>query len=394
MRKPQTLFNVAAEEPLYADEAPRGVRLGRFAVQPSIDVSWVRGDNLLQSSEAPFIDNGYMVRARVTAALLEAVHDVKLAYEARYRDFQDFTLEDKLTHLVDVSSELELTPTTAARVSNHFAHGAFESQEFDPGGEIVASTDPFYRNYTEAVLGFEFSERLGAEINGSYNAVEFAEGSTDFFDYRTAGFGGTFLYELSPLTSLLGEYVRTVTPQPLERPIAGSVADSFLVGLRGELTPMIRGQIRAGYATQRFDYAGVPQDFSGFVADASLTRDFGESAALTLRAGRRTSPSSFHENGYYLSNYARAQFITPIARNFRLTVSGALYLNDYPVAAENDVIRDDDIFSGGAGLAYFFTPLTYLSMDYRHDRRNSNIELFAYRSNAIHVMVGFGFLNR
>jgi hypothetical protein len=130
------------------------------------------------------------------------------------------------------------------------------------------------------------------------------------------------------------------------------------------------------------------------VADASLTRDFGEMAALTALVGRRTSPSAFEENGYYVSNYGRVQFISPFARNFRATFTGAFFLNDYPVADGSGVIRNDDILSAGAGLAYFFTPLTYLSMDYRHDQRNSNIELFAYRSNAIQVMVGFGFLNR
>ncbi|MGH9389135.1 MAG: hypothetical protein ACRD1Z_05915, partial [Vicinamibacteria bacterium] len=238
VRKQQTLFNVAAEEPLYSDEAPVGVRLGRFAVQPSIDASWIRGDNLLQTTEAPFIDRAYMVRGRVTAKLLESTHDLKLAYEARYRDFQNFALEDKLTHLVDVSSELELTPNTKARVGNHFVHGSFESQEFDPGGEVVASTDPFFRNYTEAVLALELSERFGAEISGNYNIVEFLDTSTEFFNYRTQGFGGTVLYDLSPLTSLLGEYIHTIIPEPIERPQAGSVSDMFLVGLRGELTPM------------------------------------------------------------------------------------------------------------------------------------------------------------
>jgi len=394
VREQQTLFNVAAEEPLYSDEAPVGIRMGRFAVQPSIDASWIRGDNLLLATDAPFVDNAYMVRGRVTATLLETVHDLRLAYEARYRDFKEFTLEDKLTHLVDLRSGIELTPSTKIRIGNHFVHGSFESQEFDPGGEVVASIDPFYRNFTDAVLALELSERFGAEISASYNVVEFIDTTTEFFDYDTKGFGGTFLYDLSPLTSVVGEYVHTLTPEPIDRHQAGSVADMFLVGLRGEITSMLRGEIRAGYATQRFESATVAQDFSGFVADVSLTRDLGEVAALTARAGRRTNPSSFDENGYYVSNHGRVQFITPFARNFRMTLTGAFFLNDYPVADASGVIRNDDILSAGAGLAYFFTPITYLSMDYRHDQRNSNIETFAYRSNAIQVMVGFGFLNR
>jgi hypothetical protein len=206
--------------------------------------------------------------------------------------------------------------------------------------------------------------------------------------------GGALLYDLTPLTSLLGEYNRIVIPEPLERPEAGSTGDMFLVGLRGELTPYLRGQVRAGYAFQRFENASLPQNFSGFVADASLTRDLGEASAITAELGRRTNPSAFEENGYYASSYGRVQFITPFARNFRFTATGVLFSNDYPVADPSGVSRDDQILSGAVGLAYFFAPLSFVSFDFRHDRRNSNLDAFTYRNNALQLMVGFGFLNR
>jgi hypothetical protein len=394
VRKQETLFNLAADDAYADDEPVRGIRLGRFDVQPSIDVSWVRGDNLLFASEGPFVDNAYLVRGRVVASLLDSVHDLKLTYEARYRDFKSFELDQKFTQFIELSSRLELTPTTSAEISNHFVRGSFESQEFDPGGEVVASTDPFFRNYTKGVFSFDFSERLGAELSGSYNVVDFLNPSVDFFDYRTASVGGAFLYDLSPVTSLVGEYERVVIPEPLERPEAGSVANMLLFGVRGELTATLRGEVRAGYSIQRYQKALVPQDYSGLVADASLTRDFGESAALTAKLGRRTNPSAFGDAGYYLSNFGRLQFISPFGGNFRFTATTALYYNEYPVASANGVFRNDNIFSGGIGVAYFFTPVSYLSFDYRHDRRNSNLDDFVYRNNALQVMVGFGFLNR
>jgi hypothetical protein len=275
VRERHTLFKVASEDPIYQEEASAGLRLGRFVLRPSVDASWIHGNNLLLESAEPFVDDAYLVRARLNARLLESVHDVRLTYEARYRDYQNFDVEDKLTHFFDVSSNLEITPATSARVGNHFVHGSFESQEFDFGGEVVGSTDPFYRNATEAVLSFEFSERLGAELSGSYDTVEFREDATEFFDYDTRALGSAFVYDLSPILSLTGEYARVVTPEPRERPMAGSVADLFLVGLRGELTPMLRGEIQGGYSKERFEHASVPQDFSGFVAEASLTRDVG-----------------------------------------------------------------------------------------------------------------------
>jgi hypothetical protein len=394
VRQQQTLFNLAADDAYAADEPARGIRLGRFDVQPSIDVSWVRGDNLLLASDGPFVDNAYLVRARVVASLLDSAHDLKLAYEGRYRDFKNFELDQKFTQFVELSTRLEVTPTTSAEISNHFVHGSFESQEFDPGGEVVASTDPFYRNYTNGVFSLHFSERLGAELRGSYNVVQFLNPGPDFFDYKTATAGGAFLYDLSPLTSLVGEYERIVIPEPQERPEAGSVGNQFLFGVRGELTETLRGEVRAGYAVQKYQKALVAQDFSGFVADASLTRDFGESAALTAKLGRRTNPSAFGDSGYYVSSFGRLQFITPFARNFRFTASTSLYANDYPVPTPDGLFRNDTIFSGGLGVAYFFTPLTYLSFDYRHDQRKSNLDEFVYRNNALQVMVGLGFLSR
>jgi hypothetical protein len=269
-----------------------------------------------------------MVRGRVTATLLESVHDLKLGYEARYRDFR--TSPSGQAHPPGGrGSELELTPNTRARVETTSCaeHSSRRSSIRWRNRRLDRS---LLSQLHRGGLAIDLLERFGAGISGNYNVVEFLDTSTEFFSHHTQGFGGTFLYDLSPLTSLLGEYVHTITPEPLDRPQAGSVADMFLVGLRGEITPMLRGEIHGGYATQRFDFATVAQDFSGFVADASLTRDFGERAALTGRAGRRTNPSAYDENGYYVSNYGRVQFITPFGRNFRMTLTGAFFLNDYP----------------------------------------------------------------
>ena len=75
------------------------------------------------------------------------------------------------------------TPRSSLTFGNHFVHGAFESQEFDPGGEIVANTDPFFRNRVEGIFAMELSERLGGEVSGSFNRVEFTDPVTEFFSY-------------------------------------------------------------------------------------------------------------------------------------------------------------------------------------------------------------------
>ncbi len=395
VRDRQTLFNIAPVEDTFARESVAGIRVGRFALQPSVDASYLHGSNLLLRNQDRFADNALLVRGRLAAVLLDSVNQVTLVYEGRYREFEQFQLEDRFTNVFDVKTKLETSPRSSFELNNHFIYGAFESQEFDPGGEIVASTDPFYRNMTDGTFAVELSERLGAEISGSFNRVEFLEPDSDFFSYDVTTIGGGVLYNLSPLASLVGEYRNTRTRPDPSRPQAVSDGHLVLFGMRGEITALLRGRIRAGFAKQSFTQGAIPLEYRGFVADVRLTREFGEQTALSFTLGRRTTPSAYQENGFYVSNYATARFVVPLAEKLRLSANGLLFGSDYPLAAfDTGIERQDKSFGGAIGISYFFTPLSYLSVDYRHDRRSSNLDEFGYRNNAVQIMVGFGFLPR
>jgi uncharacterized protein (PEP-CTERM system associated) len=85
----------------------------------------------------------------------------------------------------------------------------------------------------------------------------------------------------------------------------------------------------------------------------------------------------------------------PLSDKLRLSTNAVIFGNSYPlVDTSTGIDRHDKALSGAAGVSYFFTPLSFLSVDYRHDRRDSNLEQFSYRNNAVQFMVGFGFLTR
>ena len=390
----QTLFNIMpiVDGPR---QDVRGIRLGRFAVAPSLAASYVRGSNLLLQSEDVLDDRALLVQGHIVASLLDSLNTLKLVYEGRYRDFESFELEQRYTHVFDINTSIATSPRSTFAISNHFVHGSFENREFDPGGEVVGNTDPFYRNSTDGTFSMDFSERLGAEISGSFNRVEFLEPDSDFFSYDASSLGGAVVYHLSPLSSIVGEYASTRTRPDLARPEAASDGNVVLVGLRGEITALISGHVRAGYASQTFTEGATPQSFRGFVTDGRLTRQFGTETTLVFGFGRRTNPSAFQENGFYTSNYGTARFVAPIIEKMRFSITATYYGNRYPLSdIPTDSNRLDRTLSSAVGVSYFFTPLSYFSIDYRHDRRHSSLERFAYRNNAVQFMIGFGFLNR
>lgn len=357
--------------------------------------SYVRGTNLLLQSEDVHDDSALLVRGRIEATLLESLNTLKFVYEGRYRDFERSELKQRYTQVIDINTSIAASPRSTFAINNHFVYGSLEDREIDPGGEVVGNKDLFYRNITDGTFSTDFSERLGAEISGSLNRVEFLEPHSDFFSYDASSLGGAVVYHWSPLSSIVGEYARTRTRPDITRPEAASAGNVLLVGLRGEITALLSGHIRAGYASQTFSEGETLQSFRGFVADGRLTREFGTDTALDFGFGRRTNPSAFQENGFYTSNYGTARFVIPIIEKMRFTVAATYYGNRYPlsdVATDSD--RLDRTLSGAIGVSYFFTPLSYFSVDYRHDRRDSSLARFSYLNNAVQFMIGFGFLNR
>jgi predicted NodU family carbamoyl transferase len=188
---------------------------------------------------------------------------------------------------------------------------------------------------------------------------------------------------------------QTVSKPDLTRPEAASDGNVVLVGIRGEITALISGHIRAGYASQSFTQGATPQSFRGFVADGRLAREFGTQTSLVLNFGRKTNPSAFQESGFYTSSYGTARFVAPVIEKMRFTATVSYFGNRYPLSdVATDSNRLDRTLSNAVGISYFFTPLSFFSIDYRRDRRQSSLETLSYSNNAVQFMIGFGFLNR
>jgi hypothetical protein len=378
-----------------ADAVPDGIRLGRFLYRPMVYGSWIQGSNLLLLSDAEFEDSAILFRARNAFDLLYSENVLRLIYELRFKNYNKFELDDRFSHFFDFQSELNITPTMVAKIENHFVRGNTESPEYDPGRELAFNTEPFYRNLARGALQVDLSERLGFEFFGIYNVVEFIDEPIGFYNYTDKTVGIDFLYYLSPLTSVFGEYRRTARPEPIARPEAALKADAYLAGIRGEITPMMIGTIRAGYSSQEYGILPDMLTFKGLVADVDLVYRLGEQSVLSGRLGRANYPSHFESNGYYTSDYANVRFVAPIWRELRLTARGAFIGNDYPLPASDiGVPRADNIKNASIGILYYFTRQTFLQADYLHERRDSNLENYTYRNNVLQLIFGWGFVSQ
>ncbi|MGH9461739.1 MAG: outer membrane beta-barrel protein [Vicinamibacteria bacterium] len=390
------MFEPPMEQVDAAQGPTNGILLGRFLFQPLAEFSWVRGDNVTLDADDPFSDDAIYARAVADFKLIDSENTLDFAYQLRYRNFKEFDLlKENFSHGFDVRTNVPVSPRMQFDARNHFLHGTFETTEFDPGQEVFFNVEPFNHNLTEVGLTMDLNERLGVALHGGYDFVRFQDEQTVFFDYETIRTGGSFYYRRSPVSSIFGEYVRDITPEPATRPESKSTANSVQAGIQGELTPLLTGTVRAGYSWQEFGSGASALEYRGFVASASITRYFSEAASILIEAGRQTNLSNFEDNSYYVTNFGTAQFTGPLRRNLQLVTGGSLYDNRYPLETiEATEPRNDQALAGWVGAAYFFSPLTYFRADYRYERRRSNLDQFQYTNNVLRVIVGVGIFSR
>jgi hypothetical protein len=183
-----------------------------------------------------------------------------------------------------------------------------------------------------------------------------------------------------------------VPPSP-ERPEAEARLHSLWAEVDGEIMPLLSGRALVGYShrsSPRAPLAG--QRFSGLIFGAQLRRDFGRSTHLDVAANRSTELSAFEENAFYVTTSVQAVLTAPLPYSFALTAGGGYHVNQYRTAAGAiGAPRRDAIVDWLAGLARTLSRWAFVRADYRHDRRNSNLDSFDQSTHAFYLELGVGF---
>ena len=156
--------------------------------------------------------------------------------------------------------------------------------------------------------------------------------------------------------------------------------------------PLLTGQLAVAYQDRNNPKAGAGGTrYRGLSASFALDRELGRSSKLTLSGGRFTRPSSFEQNGFYVSTAAtgRLNFMLPLG--LACQASSGYDRNAYRVAtAASGAPRRDRILGWSLGLGRPIARWAYLRADYRRERRNSNIALFQTRTSALTIQAAVG----
>lgn len=386
----------AAEEEQAEDgDTSGGLQLGPISLRPSLMLSYVDGNNTIQDS-APVHDQYFQLEPRLGLNMLVQIlrGRLRLSYQPSFRQNSRFAQIRRPSHEFDASLEQPVGAALTLRGSAHHVRSTLETNEVDAGREFFFGLGSFHRTRYDAGARFETGGRFDLDLSANLNQVRFKE-SAYFFDFDDRGLRAELGYDLTPSVRAGLGYVWAEVPGDTApgRPEAVSRARGVRLGLKGE-SAALSGELSVQYQMRDHPEAALDgRRFRGVVAAARLQRELRPGTALALDLSRFTTLSAFEQNGFYVANLAELVATLPLP--LRLSLRGGLGFqrNEYKVdAAGLGEPREDTLRAWTVGLGRAFTRWAYARVDYRAERRESNLDAFSNRTHTFIAQVGVGWL--
>jgi hypothetical protein len=381
-------------EPAEANpETPAAFRLGPVGFRPYVLVSYLNADTASGNPPQAIGDRYLQVQPGIGADTALGLGHLNVTYEPRLRAFTTNPAVSPTTHWLNAGLELPVGSRVQLSATEHYSRGVLEATEVDPGKEYFFDLSPFRRFATGLSARIEVGPRIGLDLGATWNDVE-VDPASSFFSYQEHGARAGLAYELSPNLRALLAYTYARVPRPPDRPEAEATAQGASLSLSGELAPLTTGRVEASFTSQDTPNAGAGgQSYRGLTASVGLRRELGHTSALDLSVRRSLDPSAFENNGFYIATLVEGVLTLP--GPYRSYLRGGLgyqwsdYRTDAVAIGEP---RADRLLAWYAGLGRLFGEHAGLRVDYRRERRSSNLPGFDITTNALVLQVSLGWL--
>ena len=386
----------APEASIPPDRAPEprreGFEIGSLTLRPSVTFDYVDADVSVLDTPEAVRDRYAQARPALALELPLREGSLHLGYEARIRAYSAFDQVNGVSHLGNARVEYPVGPALRLRGLGHFARGVLETAEVDPGREYFFGLGHFTRRQFGAGVRFETGGRFDADVEGGLDKVSVQQ-DAGFFDYERRAIRAGLGAEMGPDRRASLVYGFEQVPASRERPEAESKVHSISAMVDGEVMPLLSGRASIGY-TRRLSPRAPPegQRFSGLTFGAQLRREFGRATNLALSANRSTELSAFEENAFYVTTSFQAVLTAPLPYAFALTAGAGHHVNRYRTTARTlGAPRRDAIADWLVGLGRTLSRWAFVRADYRHDRRDSNLDFFDQSTHAFYLELGLGY---
>lgn len=363
MRSKLSLLAASAALTLAAQAA---VDLGNgVKIVPNVTGSVEANDNLFLGADDTVDETIWRLSPGVTFAMGEgALNTAQFSYNEEFQFYSDNSDLDTSLSLVDFTSRYDDgkmkiavdawfheanqatrdTPTIAGLVKRTLLHGAISDE-------------------------VQFTEKSAGKIGLTYDDTDYSR--SGYSDWQWVEVPVQYFFQVQPkLDASVGLRYRK---NNIDGPLGDSDSDEFFynVGLRGELTPKLTGEVQVGYIQFNPD-AGNDEDSFGL--KANLTFAVSPKTTLLLDANSQYGYSGIGEA--YQDNGLTFSFNTAISPAF--SVNGNIFWHIYDYSTTN---QNDDFAGGQISGKYAFNEHAEISASYTYTNNDSNLSFASFSQN-------------
>jgi hypothetical protein len=247
---------------------------------------------------------------------------------------------------------------------------------------------------------YDLSEKISTYVEGSYDATDYAEG-TSLYDANSLRGTGGFAFKITPKIRLFGEGYYGQSAIDPNRPFSTNDVSSIkgphldvaggFIGASGDFHPKLTGSVKVGYETRSF--GGNSADASSPVVEASLTGRINDKTTAVLRYSRHSSVSVQFASQSYATDVVTAGLDRVLSSDGKLVARlGGSFQNDGYENAGTFGGRNDKSYRANFSLIYNMQLWLSTSVVYEFEKFVSNDSaIIDYVGNRVTVRVSVGY---
>lgn len=344
---------------------PLGVRFGGFTLNASVGLNATHNSNVYAAETNEQDDLIFTVTPRARLQSNWSRHALTLEAGAAFDRYNDLDDENAETYFAGAVGRVDIGSNTSVSGIARYA------REVEPrtNPDALTAGEPIEYDRSELAVSAQHTFNR-VRVRGTLTHVEYdyhnATGAPlqDFRDMEEDRLTGRAEVELTPRIGWIIE-ASTDERDYSNTPSLSSDGTTFLTGLNVNLTDLMRGEITVG--TFERDYTGGSVD--GTAIAANLEWYVTRLTTLTVFANQSGEDSgAVVALPYTATNYG-ARVDHELQRNVLLTGGVSFGERQYEAPGYD---RDDEYFSGDAGVEYIMNRRVAFNLRYRHEELESN----------------------
>ncbi len=320
-------------------------------------------------------------------------HSLSADLRAGYYDYLQVPLANRPDVNGTVTGRVDVTKATRINLESRF--GLTTQQPGSPllaiPGSVYITSRPSVATFGQTIGVSQQLNRLTLDLRGSFDRIIFGDATqsdgTELLlsqsNYNTYGLTGRASYELTPgvipFVQMTGDerrYDNYVDLYGFARDLDGIAAK---VGTKFELTPLLTGEISAGYADRDYVDPRLPH-LQAPTLDGSLIYTATPLTTLTLTAATDLSETTVADASGAVSRRLTAKIAHALLRDLTVTGTASFQVNQY-----QGVPITEQLYSVGIGAEYSLTRSIVIRGSFTHERLGSNFDGDDYTANVFLV---------